>query len=161
MNLRELLHIQHWSKRTSRMGLAVLGLILGLFLAGLLSWRVVDASWITPGERNAAKAALAELDVMQGSDLTSDRDFSAEAQAAEAKIGAAEQAAWTARDRRIVSELMGYQSVLVVDRFRRKAFVRPGDAPLKGEAREENEQLESSGTEMERAARAALHQALD
>jgi hypothetical protein len=161
MNLRELLQSQFWSKRTSRMLLAVSGLILGIFLAGLLSWRVVDASWITPGERNAARAALARLDAMQDSGWASDRDFSAEEQEAEAKIGAAEQAAWTARDRHIVAELMGYQSVLVVNRFRRKAFVRPGDAPLKGEAREENEQLESSGTEMERAARAALHEALD
>jgi hypothetical protein len=109
MNVRELLQTEIWSKRTSRKILVVLAIIcVGLILS--IAAYVVDESWITPSERSAGRAALAQIDGLQNFDGMSDAEFDAGVLQAGRKVDDAEQAAWTSRDKRIAGVVSFYLS---------------------------------------------------
>jgi hypothetical protein len=112
MTLRELLQREIWSKRTTRRiwivsaCMAVLGLVV-------FGWHQLDTHWLTPPERAAGRAALQEIEVLEGA---SDQQFDSQEQKASRVIEAAEKAAWTRRDRQISGVLAGYLSILKDDR---------------------------------------------
>jgi hypothetical protein len=101
MTIREILQIEIWSKRTSRKTLIVFGkilIVLGIVGFGVVAWVAISSHWITNAERNAGKAALAQIDALQRFDEMSDAEYEEEALQAKGKIAAAEQAAWTRKD---------------------------------------------------------------
>jgi hypothetical protein len=102
MTVRELLQIEIWSKRTSRKMLIGFGKIfvcLVIVGVGVVAWVAISRHWITNAERNAGKAALAQIDALQRFDEMSDAEYEEGALQAKGKIAAAEQAAWTVKDR--------------------------------------------------------------
>jgi hypothetical protein len=108
MIIRDLLQIEIWSKRTSRKILIGLGIVVILLVVGVVVLNALDERWITPPERKAGRAALAQIEVLQNFDQMSDSEYDAGALQAKQKINTAEQAAWTAQDKRIALMLLGY-----------------------------------------------------
>src|ERR1700677_3065431 len=98
MNFRELLQIQIWSKRTTRKILVWFGIVFVIGFLALNGWHFVELHWLTGGERNAAKAALAQIEALQDAGTLSDDEFALKAKQAEAKVKAAQDAAVTYRD---------------------------------------------------------------
>jgi hypothetical protein len=100
--IREFLQIEIWSKTTSRKILIGFGKIfvgLAIVGVGVVAWVAISSHWITNAERNAGKAALAQVDALQRFDEMSDAEYEEGALQAKGKIAAAEQAAWTFKDR--------------------------------------------------------------
>jgi hypothetical protein len=107
MKVRELLQTELWSKRTTRkilVGFAIVVVGFGVVFT-------VEVKWLTPGERVAAKQALASLDVLQNLN-SGDEDFLKRTTQVHALIDVADQAAWTLRDDRIVTALRAYSDWL-------------------------------------------------
>ena len=82
MKVRELLHIDLWSKRTSRKVFVGIGIVFVIVYAGNAALSVVERHWLTPGERSAARAALLQIDELQNLVQSSDQDFSTKAKIA-------------------------------------------------------------------------------
>jgi hypothetical protein len=101
MNVRELLQKEVWSKRTSRKVLIGFGTVV----VGFCVWYALDRHWITPSERNAARAALAQIEVLQNSKEMSDAEYDVRVRRAKESVDKAEQAAWTTRDKLIAAAL--------------------------------------------------------
>ena len=97
MTVREVLQKEIWSKETSRKIL----LVCGLLVTGILVWNQIQSKWLTPSERKAGRAALVEVDALQKSAEMSDEEYGAAYKRAEAKVDAADKAAWTGKDRSI------------------------------------------------------------
>ena len=72
--------------------------IVALFALAQLSWYAVERSYLSRGERNAAREALSEPDRLQAADSSSDDVFAADSRTAEVKIRNAERVEWTDRD---------------------------------------------------------------
>jgi hypothetical protein len=104
MKLRELLQIELWSKRTTRR--ILVGFVVAVIAFGVVF--TVEVKWTTPGERDAAKRALAELDALQKLDSGNYQESAKKTFQADKMIDAADQAASTLRDERIVRELRSY-----------------------------------------------------
>ena len=115
MRICEFLQAEVWSNRRSQRLLVGLGICLAVVIFGSVLWRVVDRNWITPGERSAAGSALEKLDALQDTGFLNTREFVVWAKLAGRRVDDARQVAWTARDRKIVAELMSYQSTIVVN----------------------------------------------
>ena len=98
MNIRELLQTELWSKRTTRKILVWSGLVFVVGFLALNGWHFVEIHWLTRGERDAAKAALAEIDALQDAGPLSDEEFQVRLKAAEAKVKLAEEQPETYRD---------------------------------------------------------------
>ena len=108
MTIREILQIEIWSKRTSRKILIGLGIVVVLLVVGFVVLNALDERWITPPERKAGRAALAQIEVLQNFNQMSDSEYDAGALQAKQEIDTAEQAAWTSQDKRIAFLLLGY-----------------------------------------------------
>ena len=108
MTIRELLQIEIWSKRTSRKIFIGLGIVVVLLVVGFVVLNALDERWITPPERKAGRAALAQIEALQNFDRMSDSEYDAGALQAKQKIDTAGQAAWTSQDKRIAFLLLGY-----------------------------------------------------
>jgi hypothetical protein len=108
MTIREILQIEIWSKRTSRKILIGLGIVVVLLVVGFVVLNALHERWITPSERKAGRAALAQIEVLQNFNQMSDSEYDAGALQAKQEIDTAELAAWTAQDRRIALLLLGY-----------------------------------------------------
>ena len=147
MKVRELLQIEIWSKRTSRKILVWFGVVLAVVVVGYVFWGVLSWYWLTPGERNAARAALVQFDALQDSGSLSDEEFSARAKQAERSMDNAFRAAWTTRDRMIFFKLEGYQLDIVVKRWqmRRQELSQQRKTSLTDSDRKLNELMKSSG----------------
>lgn len=117
MKFRELLQTELWSRGTSRRIFVVSAVVLAVLFLGLCILNEANRSWLTPGERTAAKAALVQLDALQDSGSLSNSDFSAMAKQVGRKVDDARRAAWTTRDRMVVVKLMDYQLGIVVKRM--------------------------------------------
>ena len=115
MRFRELLQTEIWNKRISWKILVGFGVALGIVLAGFIYWRVVDQNRITPGERSDARAALVQLDALQDAGFLRTEIFALRAKETGRMVDDARQAARTARDRKIVAELVSYQSTIVAN----------------------------------------------
>jgi hypothetical protein len=108
MTIRGLLQKEIWSKRTSRKILIGLGIVVVLLVVGFVLLNTLDERWITPPERRAGRAALAQIEVLQNFDQMSDSEYDAGPLQAKQEIDTAEQAAWTSQDKRIALLLLGY-----------------------------------------------------
>ena len=150
MKIRELLQTEIWSKRTSRKLFVGIGIVFVLFYSGNAALSLIGQHWLTPGERNAAREALLQIDELQNLVQSSDQDFNAKAKMVQQAVDFADKAAWTARDRHIVGELMGYSVLPVIDRYHFRT-----QKPIKHEL---NEKLNSSGI---KSFRSVLHKELD
>ena len=98
MNVRELLQIEIWSRRTSWKICIGIGLFIGVSLLALGARDLVERYWLTPGERSAARAALAEIDSLDDAEPLSDQVWQTRKQSAKAKVEATAKAARTYRD---------------------------------------------------------------
>jgi hypothetical protein len=124
MKIRELLQGEHWSKRMTRRVFVGLGVFLGAAVVGFALWSVVDRNWIASGERSAARVALRKLDALQDAGFLNDKEFDVWAKLAARRVDDARQAARTTRDRKIVAELMRYQSTIVANHaFQKKQVI--------------------------------------
>jgi hypothetical protein len=116
MKIRELLQTELWSKQTTRKFLVWSGSVLWFVFGVLALWIGVEWYWLTPGERNAGRVALAQIDVLQSWDTLSDSDFNAADANAKGSLGVARQAAWTDRDKAIAGTLAVYLEMIEMDR---------------------------------------------
>jgi hypothetical protein len=116
MKVHELLQIELWSKRTSWKICIGIGIVVVFAVVGLNAFFAVERYWLTPGERRAARTALAQIDGLQNLDSISDQDFSAKTKLVQQSVDLAHDAAWTIRDKQIVAELMRYSLATVIDR---------------------------------------------
>jgi hypothetical protein len=128
MTIREILQIEIWSKRTSRKILIGSGIVVALLVVGFVVLNALDERWITPPERKAGRAALAQIEVLQNFEQMSDLEYDAGALQAKRKIDTAEHAAWTAQDERIALMLLGYFASTDEKRSHRK-FKLPPERP--------------------------------
>jgi len=163
MNIRELLQIEIWSKRTSRKILVGFGVVFGTAVVGFAGLYVVERYWLTPGERSSAKAAMAQIDGLQDFSSLSDEDFDAREKRAEAKVEDAKHAAVTKRDDWIALDLSFYLDETQSDKREiGEALIfwqrhLPG-----GTAKTElGKKLDLSGTELRTLTRFELHKILD
>jgi hypothetical protein len=128
MNVRELLQKEIWSRRTSRKILIGFGITVVVVAVGFVVLNALDERWITPSERKAGRAALAQIEVLQNFNQMNDSEYDAGALQAKQKIDTAEQAAWTAQDKRIALMLLGYFESTDVKRSHKK-FKFPPERP--------------------------------
>src|SRR6266567_3619385 len=122
MNVREFLQTEIWSKETSRKILqrtwrilrpvAVVSGVLVLLLAVVFA---VEWYWLTSGECNAGRTALAKIEELEQLERNSSGNFDATNGQAKALVTVAEQRAWTLRDRRTSSLLEVYRWELEMD----------------------------------------------
>ena len=111
MEIRELLQKEVWSKRTSQNIWLVIRRILRaveVLLVGFVVCYLVNGLWLTPPERKAGKFALDRVDALQRFSGMSEGEYGADYRQAETMVHAAEQAAWTGRDRFIATSLSTY-----------------------------------------------------
>jgi hypothetical protein len=120
MNVRELLRYEIWSKRTTRKILVWSGTFLGFVVALLTIWILVERHWLTPGERRAGKAALAQVGELENFESMSAQDFDAKSYRAQILINDADKSAWTWRDRAVVESLGYYYDLLKIDQEERQ-----------------------------------------
>jgi hypothetical protein len=115
MDLRELLKTEIWSKGTTRKILVWSGTFLGFVIAVLAIWILVEQFWLTPGERRAGRAALAQIDTMQDFESMSVQGFNAKSWQAEKELDAAQNSAWTSRDKGVSESLSLYLETTKTD----------------------------------------------
>ena len=115
MKIPEFLQAEFWNTRTLRKIFVGLGIILGVVIVGSVLSIVLQRNRITPGERGAARKALAKLDDLQDSGFLRTEIFAVRAQETGRMVDDAREAARTTRDRKIVAELMSYQSTIVAN----------------------------------------------
>ena len=122
MTIREMLQIEIWSKETSRriirrtwkiakpvaVVLATLVLLLGTAF-------VVEWNWLTGGERRAGEAALAKIEALERLERNAGEGFETLNREAKSSTAAAEQKAWTIRDRQAAGLLEIYRWELETD----------------------------------------------
>jgi hypothetical protein len=159
MNLRELLQIEIWSKRTTRKLLVAIGIVV----SGYFVWTAVEEHWISPGERKAGREALVQIDALRKIDPEKDEDFGLGVQQAKQKIETAKEAAWTTRDTFLTLDLSMYLLAAEVDREApaiREKLLR-GKASSSDSRQRLVEELESTNTGSEAQLSARLHKELD
>ena len=163
MNLRELLQTEIWSKKALRRALIGFGIVTCLLVVGLVVLRYVEWHWLTPGEREAGKAVLAQIDLLQHAELISREDFEARELGLPEKLKMAREATWTLRDQGVYSELFVY--LLVTERERAEVWkqnqMQPGDSSITKSDRELNRKAITSRKEQVRFYRQLLHYQFD
>ena len=159
MKVRELLQIEIWSKRTTRRILVGIGVAVGL----ICTWIAAELYWITPGERNAARIGIAQIDSIQNLDSISDEDFDAWDKQAVEKVEAARLAARTIRDERIADALYGYLSAIEVGRsnVKMRKLMQERHVPIKDSQQKLDDEIDSTGKQVTQFLRSVLHRALD
>jgi hypothetical protein len=108
MNICELLQTDFWSKRRSRKILTTYGITFAALVLAIIGSYEVELHWLTPGERNASKAALAEVDLLQNAGSMNGKDFDLQEERAQLKFGVARDLIRTRRDKEIVAVLSYY-----------------------------------------------------
>jgi hypothetical protein len=111
MEIRELLQKELWSKRTSRKILSVVGKalrVVEVLLVVFVVLYLVNSYWLTPSERKAGRVALEKVDALQPFSVMSGEEYGADYKQAETMVHAAEEAAWTGRDKSIAGLLSNY-----------------------------------------------------
>ena len=159
MKVRELLQIELWSKRTTRKILVGIEVAVGL----LCTWNVAELYWITPGERNAARAALVQIDALQNAGSISDEDFEARDKQAAQRVEVARQAVQTERDERIADALYAYLTGIETERgnVAMRRLMQKRNVPIKDSERKLNEEIDSMGKQVMQFLHSVLHKALD
>ena len=149
MNVRGLLQFELWSKKTSRKILVGIGIVFGLLLVCLICWYEVEIHWITPGERDAARAALKEIDAIEDAGPLSEQELKVRTEQAEAVVKLAEAAAQTHRDNSIRMDLDLY--LVGVEMERSKVYGEKNQSP----------EIQAVLTKLKSNHRLTLHKALD
>ncbi len=109
MKIRELLRYEIWSKKTTRRILIGVVIFIGLIFASNWIWTEYELHWLTSGERKAAKAALAEIDLLAAAGIQlSDQEWEARTQQAKTKLEATRKSARTYRDVFVEDDLSLY-----------------------------------------------------
>jgi hypothetical protein len=124
MKIRELLQKQIWSKEASRKILRPFGKflkwagIVSVALAAVIGIVVaVELSWLTGGERKAARDALVQIQALEkleigangeSVDVSWTLNYDAAEQLAKTAVSNATFRAWTVRDRQVAVMLSGY-----------------------------------------------------
>jgi hypothetical protein len=163
MKVRELLQIVFWSKKALRRILIGFGILIAtlVLVTGVLY--ETELHWLTPGERKAGKAVLAQIDSLQNLELISRKDFEARESGLQEKLNKAHQAAWTLRDEAVSSELYFY--LYVTERERAEVWkqnqIQTGDSSITSSDRELNRKAITTEKEKVRFYRLILHKQLD
>ena len=160
MKIHELLQIEIWSKKTSRKILAKFGIVVVTLALGFGVLHVVERYWLTPGERHAGRAVLAQIDALQNIESISREDFDAGVNGSVQELKAASEACWTGRDKAVYSELFLY--LLMTESERRDVFmqeqVQQSDPSTTSSNRVLGQKVEK---EEQRLIRLQLHKELD
>ncbi len=163
MTLREVLQIELWSKETSRRILVISGVLIGVLVLGSLSFYEIDTHWFSARERNAATAALKQVDVLQSFGSLSDQEFEAKSKEAEAAVHAAEKAAVTERDRQLAFLISMYLEETRADHGELQLALmmwerRISDSGLRTQF---GKKIDLTGTEIRSMTRLQLHKILN
>jgi hypothetical protein len=110
-------------------------------------WYEVEVHWITPGERDAARAALKEIDELEDAGSLSGQETKARTKQAEDKVNLASEAARTNRDNFIEMKLGLYLVGVEMERDKFHA--------------KQNPLVESTLSDLKSNHRFALHKAID
>jgi len=104
MTLREFLHTEIWSKKTSRRIFIAFGVVAIAFVG----FYQVDTRWTSPGERRAAREALLQLDTLKAFTSNSNDGYEAAHELAKQRVDVALHSTLTSRDLGIASTLSMY-----------------------------------------------------
>ena len=159
MKIRELLRTEVWSKKTSRRVLIGIGIVL----VGFGSWVAIELCWLSPGERDAARIALAQIDSLQRIDSIRDDDFSAGDKQAARSVEIAKQTAWTERDKDITELLSMFLGFTQIDRedLQKRKLLQQTDPPEAHRGQEFALEMETMGKGIRLGVQLRLHRALD
>ena len=127
MAVREILQTEIWSAETSRKIIKLFRWVLtfiGISIACFAVWYVVSNNWLTGSEKRAGQIALSQIDALQNLSALSDTEYVANYKQAEGSVRAAENAAWTAKDRSVASVLTTYLMFTDVRRSEQKFLVK-------------------------------------
>ena len=162
MNVLELLQIELWSKRTSRKILIVSGIVAALVLVAYGAGYGIEIHWLTRGEREAARAALQQIDALHDARSLSDEEFEALERQAEAKVKTAEDAATTLRDDDVAMDLSAYLiSVTYEPAMRQDRHIIDQSGLPDNRNRKLEERTSALMTDQRIHLRSVLHQILD
>jgi hypothetical protein len=163
MNFRELLQTAFWSKKTLLRMLIGFGFLLVAIALVAGVWYETDLHWITPGERNAGRTVLAQIDSLQNLELISRQDFEARESGLQERLDAAHEVAWTLRDKVVNWELFGY--LRETERARAEVWkqnqMQPGGPSITSSDRELNRKAIATDKENVQFYRLILHKQLD
>jgi hypothetical protein len=163
MNVRKILQSAFWSRKALLRILIGLGILIVTLVLVAVVWYEAQMHWLTPGERKAGKAVLAQIDSLQNLELTSRKDFEARESGLQEKLNEAGRAAWTFRDHAVFTELYFY--VYATERERAAVWeqnqMQPGDSSITSSDRELNRKEITTEEEEVRFYRLILHEQLD
>ena len=116
MKVRELLQTELWSKETSRKILKRIWRILkpvsiglGLVLALLFGFYEVEVHWLTSGEKQAGRTALAQVEKLEALRYCKCEQFAVANGEAKKAVQGSRGKAWTLRDRSLAEWLEFYR----------------------------------------------------
>jgi hypothetical protein len=123
----------------------------------------VEQYWLTPGERTAARAALAQIDRLQEFGDISNEVFEARMNQAREQIDVADGAAWTHRDKGVARALGFYLDLTKIDQeeAQKLQLLRQTHSPLSFKGEEYEVDAAASGKKARLLLRVELHTALD
>jgi hypothetical protein len=163
MTLREILHIEIWSKKTTRRIFSILGLVVGTLLIGFVVWFEVERHWLTKGEQKVASSALRQIDALNDANSLSDEEFFRRENAIEASVVDADRAALTSRDKAISSGvglcLLNVESERM-DLIQQR-LIQEGRIKMMPEDQGRDRQTKARADEIVRGICAAVHSQLD
>jgi len=110
MKIRELLQTEIWSKGTTRRIFVVLGIIFGIGLVSSFLLYEYETRRLTQGERDSARAALAQIEWLRECGSCSYEDFQARDIQVKRAVEWADVSSSTYRDSTVVWALRGYQT---------------------------------------------------
>jgi multidrug resistance efflux pump len=108
VTFREVMRHELWTKKTSQKILAGLAIVACAVLLVVWIWNQIELHWLTSGEREAARAALSQIDSLHDAVPLSAREFQIRSDQSRAKIETARKAARTYRDVTIEMDLEWY-----------------------------------------------------
>ncbi len=172
MKIRELLHREIWSKRTSWKICVGIGVFWGVVLIAVAAHDAIQQYWLSPGERRAARTALMQIDALQDVGAVSDQDFDASEKQVEQRVKIASNAAWTMRDSEVSWALSACLLATRMERndswsrrFKDRIWVQKLMQSqidfLENSERDSSKRVATSETEALRILRSELHKALD
>jgi hypothetical protein len=164
MKVRELLRYELWSKGTTRKILASFGIVVGLLILGFFVWYEIEIRWLTTGERNAARAALLQVDALESGNPATFEELQIQSERTEDRVKAAETAARTIRDKMVHLQLYWYFSGVDIEqreRFQDRFDQEKHLTHLHQNDEEQRKQIDSLMRELTEKHRLALHKELD
>jgi hypothetical protein len=163
MKVHELLQIELWKRKPLRGILIGFGIVVGVLVVGSGVSYVADWYWLTPGERNAGKAVLAQIDSLQNLELINREDFEAREKGLPEKLKTARESAFTLRDKGIYSELFAYLLLTESERSAvwKQKQMEAGNSSAASADIEPNKKKIWAEKDQERLYRMLLHEQLD